>query len=358
MHSYTILRGGAIMENQVSIPFWLHSNIAVDKNQINVILLAHVQAPRGRVNLKQLQCSETERFSIEEFNEIYQGIVNAGYYIQAVYYNELDFITDYTEHSEKFRNCLIYNLARNGLGDNKKTIIPAFCELVGLPYTSSSSLSCALCRNKYYFTTLLHAHHIPVPQSWMLTSQGTWLEDAPTDGIQVICKPCAESASQGVNENGIFTSASHIFKRYTGTSCIVQEYINGPECEVPVFKIGDTVKVLSPVGIDLNGKNILDEQASASNQYEFYHLGDTQNATTINKIQSYAEKAFRLMQMDVYGRIDFRISPNGVPYIFDISTTPYTTKHSSFAFAFKRLGLAYSDIYQSVIAVALLRSQK
>lgn len=107
------------MENQVSIPFWLHSNIAVDKNQINVILLAHVQAPRGRVNLKQLQCSETERFSIEEFNEIYQGIVNAGYYIQAVYYNELDFITDYTEHSEKFRNCLIYNLARNGLGDKR-----------------------------------------------------------------------------------------------------------------------------------------------------------------------------------------------------------------------------------------------
>lgn len=346
------------MENQSFIPFWLHNNITSAKKNINIILLAHVQEPRGHINQKQLQCSETERFSIEEFNDIYQGIVNAGYYIQAVYYNELDFITDYTEHPKKFQNCLIYNLARNGLGDNKKTIIPAFCELVGLNYTSSSSLSCALCRNKYYFTTLLHKHNIPVPKTWMFTNKGTWLGDAPVDGTQVICKPRSESASQGVNETGIFSFASNEFKHIKGTQCIVQEYINGPECEVPVFKVGDTVKALSPVGIDLKGSKILDEQASAANQYGFYHLGDTQTLTSINTIQIYAEKAFQLMQMDVYGRVDFRISPNGVPYIFDISTTPYTTKHSSFAFAFERLGLTYSDIYQAVITAALQRSQK
>ena len=61
------------------------------------------------------------------------------------------------------------------------------------------------------------------------------------------------------------------------------------------------------------------------------------------------------MQMDVYGRIDFRIAADGTPYIFDVSTTPYTTKHSSFAFAFERLGLSYSEIYQAIIFAALQR---
>lgn len=345
------------MEHLARTPFWAHNNMVIDKNQLSIVLLAHVQKPRGYINLKQLQCSETERFSIQEFSEIYQGIVNAGYYVQTVYYNELDFISDFVEYPQKFQNCLIYNLVRNGLGDNKKTIIPAFCELVGLNYTSSASLSCALCRNKYYFTTLLFAHNIPVPKSWLLNDKGKWIGGAPSNGTHVICKPCSESASQGINETSIFSAAPDMFTRFKGTPCIVQEYINGEECEVPIFKFGKNVKVLLPIGIDLKGKKILDEQSSAKNQYGFYLLGKTQPPNTISTIQSYAEKAFRLMQMDVYGRIDFRISSNGIPYIFDISTTPYTTKHSSFAFAFERLGFSYSDIYRAVISAALQRSQ-
>lgn len=75
--------------------FWW-KNSGIDKAQLSIVLLAHVQQPRGHINQAQLQCSETERFSIEEFNEIYQGIVNAGYYIQAVYYNEfINYILSY-----------------------------------------------------------------------------------------------------------------------------------------------------------------------------------------------------------------------------------------------------------------------
>lgn len=343
------------MDRQPFTLSWVRNETTINKNDLNIILLAHVQEPRGYMNPRQLQCSETERFSVKEFSEIYRGIVNAGYYIQSVYYNELDFIVDFVKHQEKFQNCLIYNLVRNGLGDNKKTIIPAFCELVGLCYTSSASLSCALCRNKYYFSTLLQTHNISVPKSWLLTAEGVWLKDAPPNGSLVICKPCSESASQGVDEAGVFSVATGAFERYEGLQCIVQEFIEGEECEVPVFKVKDTIKALPPVGIDLKANIVMSEQVSADNQYGFYDLGDTQSETTLSRIETYAEQAFRLMQMDVYGRIDFRISSCGVPYIFDISTTPYTTKHSSFAFAFKQLGLTYSDIYDAIISAALQR---
>lgn len=316
---------------------------------INIILIAHVESPRGHLNTNQIQCDVTERFSVEEFHEIYQGIVSAGFYIQSVYFNELDFISEYIEHSNRFANCLVYNLARNGLGDNKKTIIPAFCELNGIPYTTSSSLTCALCRNKYYFSTLLHAHGIPVPQSWFLSNDGNWLNGFPLPDERIICKPASESASQGITEQSIFVASDSKFKTLKSENYIIQSYIEGEECEVPIFKINNSIKVLPPIGIELRGKQILDENTSKRYNYDFYMLNDTQSANTISRIKHYAEKAFTLLQMNVYGRVDFRIDKNGNPYIFDISTTPYTTLHSSISFAFNQLGYSYPDIYKAII---------
>lgn len=343
------------MNNEL-YPFWNDERVLNYTNIINVILLAHVQQPRGYRNPAQLQCSETELFSIEEFNEIYQGIVSAGYYIQAVYFNELDFVSEYIEHPERFSNCLIYNLARNGLGDNKKTIIPAFCELVGLKYSTTSSLPCAMCRNKYYFSTLLQAHNIPVPQSWLLSDTGVWLNGMPDDGTYVICKPSSESASQGINTANIFPASESAFKKIPAAEYIVQSYIEGEECEVPVFKVNKSIIVLPPVGIDLHGNKILDEKASATNYYEFYSLENTHSKSTIEKIKLLAQKTFKLLRMDVYGRVDFRIDSLGNPYVFDVSTTPYTTMHSSFAFAFEQLGYTYNDIYKAIISSAILNS--
>jgi D-alanine-D-alanine ligase len=335
--------------------FWEHPQVTISSTLLNVVLIAHVREPRGYINNTQLQCSEIERFSIDEFNEIYQGIVAAGYFVQAIFFNEIDFINSYIEHPEDYKSSLIYTLARNGLGDNKKTIIPSFCELLGLKYTTSPSLSCALARNKYYFSTIFNAHNVPVPKSWLHTDMGTWLNGAPDNGTKVICKPASESASQGITESKIITASPDLDTKLYNKSYIVQEYIEGSECEVPVFKFGNTIHVFPPIGIDLKGKNILDEAASDNNQYDFYPLEKYFSLDTVTTIQKITERAFRLLQMDVYGRIDFRITKNGQPYIFDVSTTPYTTKHSSFAYAFKQLGFEYEDIYRAVISAAIIR---
>ena len=335
--------------------FWTQTFVPISQAMLNVVLIAHVREPRGHMNATQLQCSETERFSIDEFNEIYQGIVEAGYFVQAVYFNEIDFINDCIEHPDRYKNSLVYTLARNGLGDNKKTIIPSFCELLNLRYTTSPSLSCALARNKYYFSKLFNAHDLPAPKSWLYTDKGTWINGAPKRGTKIIYKPASESASQGVNESSIITASTELDSNLLGKGYIVQEYIEGYECEVPVFKVGNVVHVFPPIGIDLRGKSILDEEASEHNHYDFYQLDKRFSSDVIAHIQSIAERAFRLLQMDVYGRIDFRITPNGQPFIFDVSTTPYTTKHSSFAYVFDQLGFEYCDIYRAIISAALMR---
>lgn len=334
--------------------FWSNKKIENIKRSLNIVLVAHVHSPRGKSNPYQLQCSATERFSVDEFNEIYQGIVAAGFFVKEVYFNELDFISDYIKSPSNYSNVLIYNLSRNGLKNDKKTIIPSFCELVGLKYTTSNAFTCSLCRNKYYFSVLLNSNGIPTPKSWLYDSTGHWIPSKPRKNVTLICKPNSESASQGVDKNSVIQIGENSNSQNIPKNTIVQEYINGIECEVPIFKINGKAVALSPVGIDLKGENIIDEKISESYNYEFYDLKNRQSQETITKIMNFAEKAFYALQMNVYGRIDFRVDKDGNPFVFDISTTPYTIKHSSFAFSFNKMGLKYSDIYNAIITSALL----
>lgn len=331
--------------------FFTSHEMRISKESIKIILVAHVFEPRGKVNEQQIQCSRLEWFSIEEFNEIYQGIVNAGYFISYTFFNELDLINKYFQDPSQFEDSVIFNLARNGIGNNKKAVLPAFCELVGLCYTSSSSFSCSLCRNKYYFSTLLEAHNVPVPKTWLQMDDGKWMNTSPPNDTIVIYKPCSESASQGItSKNVIKYSGQEIYKN--GNS-LVQEYIAGYECEVPIVELDHCLYTLPPVIIDLKNNTIMDEYTSDNYSYGFLDASCILQPNTILLIEKYAEKAFRLLDMRNYGRIDFRINQNNEPYIFDVSTMPYTIKHSSFAFAFKKIGLNYCDIYSSIITAAI-----
>lgn len=323
---------------------------------INIVIIAHVYEPRGHRNNSQLQCSDAERFSIEEFNEIYHGIINAGYYVQRVFFNEIDLIEDFLRQPSCYENSIIYNLARNGYGDNKKTLIPAFCELTGLRYSTSSSLSCALCRNKYYFSSLLSAAGIPVPKTRKVDDLITQSQDESLLYDMVIAKPCSESASQDIHENNIFKFSFEGIKPYSGKDYVIQEYIDGIECEVPIIAFSDNVIALQPIGIQLGEKCIMDEDTSHNYKYSFFSLTKLYSKEKINEIMNYAVRAFHTLGMEIYGRIDFRIAQDGTPYIFDVSTTPYTIKHSSFAYAFELLGLDYPSVYEAIIVAAHTRN--
>lgn len=330
--------------------FWSEAEKAVDKSALNIVLLAHVLGPRGYTNVNQIQCSEHERFSVKEFDEIYRGIVNAGFYISNVYFNELDFVQSFSADKSSHKNDLIYNLTRNGVGNDKKVIVPAFCDLINLKYTSSSAFSCSLCRNKYLFSKILEINNLPVPRTWLKRGDNSWLNGVPPEGLMVIAKPCSESASQGISECSVFN-----FSKNNPILCkevLIQEYIEGYECEIPIIKLKNEIYTFPPVIIDLGQNSIMDEYISNNYKYSFIEGTELLSQSSLEQIQYYAEKAFSVLNMRNYGRIDFRVKSNGEAYIFDVSTTPYTTRHSSFAFSFEKLDLAYEDIYKAIITAA------
>ena len=321
-------------------------------DSLDIVLVAHVVGPRGYDNILQRNCSETEQFTVQEFNEIYRGVVDAGFYMRKVFFSEIDFIKDFIGNLEEYSSTVVFNLCRNGTGMNKKAVVPAICDLLGTVFTSSDSGSCALARNKSLYTTFLSASGISCPISGIYSEE---LSNKIANNTKVICKPVDGSASQGISYKNIisFGEALALYDE----SVLIQEYIDGYECEVPIFCSDGKCFAMPPVGISFEEESligILTYESSMNSNYGFYNLNDILPSKICEKIMKDAEKSFDLLGLETYGRIDFRIDRNTHQhYLMDVSTTPYITKHSSFAFAMKEAKRDYSEIFRLIISAAL-----
>lgn len=335
----------------------------VKQNIEKIILVANVRNKKPlNNNFIFNEADISEQFSEEEYHQIIQGIKLSGFNLNLIYYNEIDLIKDIINKKIETNNTLIYNLIRNGHIYSRKCLMPAFLEFINLPYTCSNSLTVSLCRNKYYVMKLLQSHDIRVPETYLYKNNN---EILPNIKFPIIIKDIMGAASTGMSNDSIVFRNKEFNKKITlarskmNENLVLQQFIEGMECEVPVFIYKDDIIVMEPVGIGIEGKkhannSILTYECSYNYDYDFFPLENEISKEILNEIKQLALKATKLLKIKNYGRIDFRISKEGTPYIIDISTTPYTTIHSSFAFAFKSNGLPYEKIYQSIIVNSYL----
>ena len=132
----------------------------------------------------------------------------------------------------------------------------------------------------------------------------------------------------------------------------VQEFIAGFEIEVPVFDAGNP-QTLAVIGIELNGRRNLAEQILTYNQvfsdsYGFYNFAD-ENAAIANEAMAIARKAFSGLGLSGIGRIDFRITADGRPFIMEANCKPHVTRHSGFMHALQTVGCSGSDFAKFLV---------
>lgn len=304
----------------------------------------------------------TEYFTEDEYNQMLIAIREKGYDV-SVFFNEDEFIkyiinNGLGKFSDRF---VVFNLARNGTGLCKKSLIPSFCDVYNLPTTGSNAYMTCLGRHKYHYNSILRNNGIRAVNSWLYTSNG-WLNGIePPIGSKVIAKPTYESASRGVRENSVFSyepaSIQKIKLLYNEfeQDIIVQNFIEGFEVQVPLL-IGEFPIALNPVSITINGspdlgQKIITYDLAFSEEYDFTDYASINKELSQNLMDESIKTALCL-GMENYGRVDFRIDSSGNYYITDISTHPYLIKHSAFSFAFKQMGFSYSDIFACIIEAA------
>lgn len=324
----------------------------------DVYIVADLQMRTTKINPSHIaHADENEFFSRTEFAEIASAIFYC-FGFAKVFYSELEFIKYILEGNLDCNECIVYNFARDGRANGKKSLLPAFCDLLNIRYTGSDAFVISLLRNKYIYTEFLEKNGIYVPKSKIFSQSNDFSQLEKTFLYhRVIAKNRYESASIGLNTDNVFLfdqnsyfTLSALLQNMSTDSLLVQEYIDGIECEVLVLQYKGIYYALDPVKIVFKtDHNFIDGDTSNQYNYEFEILKSPLNST----IQEIAKKAAILLGIRDYARFDFRIKDN-IPYLFDIAGTPYTIYHSSIAYLFtKYYHFPYEYIYKVIVACML-----
>lgn len=316
-------------------------------SKTNLFLVANLQKQTKKMSYYTIEhASDSEFFSLSEFEEIASALLKTGLCIN-VFYTEIDFfeyILKYYPNLSK-ETLLVYNLARDGRKEGKKSLIPSFCDYFGIDYTGSNALTVSLCRNKFIWGAIANYFNISTPKT-VCIKDGEVLGE-PFEVQKYIRKEISESSSINLTNDSIIDNFE--WNNIENKDFLVQEYISGVEVEVPFFNIKGEYLILDPVKI-VYSSEILTSELSDNNSYSFELLENQQICAELKKA---TKKLAKYLGITTYGRVDFRIKSDGSYFVFDIATMPYTTDHSSFNFGFEHYGLTMTDLHKLVILSSL-----
>lgn len=312
--------------------------------------------------------NHAQHYTQVQADEIIRSFQSTGMHVLS-YFSEEEFIRaaldgSIERHAKRLR--LVFSAAEGGTGAGRRALVPAFCNLIGLPICNSGPHGCSVARHKFHANAILNSVGLRVPSAWLCTPRGEWIAGRkPPLGTKVIVKPTYESMAIGVNESSVqtvdesFDEFATVKAQAFRQSASIQEFISGYEVGVPIIEI-DRVCALPVVGFKLaestrfGGRPRTFEDENLSGQLGHF-LFDVVPVEQYRKIQRDAVTAFSSLEMAGMGRIDMRIDEDGRCWIFDTNESPPPLHKTAYAFALSKLGFDTNDMLALWSAVTLYR---
>lgn len=234
-------------------------------------------------------------------------------------------------------------------GENGK--LQAYFDINGVRYTGSGYLGSALAMDKALTKALLRDAGVPVAES-VTVHKGDKSAKMPT--FPCVVKPCSGGSSVGttiVKGPEEYDAALQIAFRYED-SVLAESFIAGRELTVGV----------------LDGKAMpVTEIIPKSGFYDYknkYQPGMTDEpcpapitAAETAEIQALAEKVYKTLRLQAYGRVDFILGEDGVFYCLEANTLPGMTPTSLIPRMGRAMGLDYGPLCQALIDASMKKYQ-
>ena len=230
-------------------------------------------------------------------------------------------------------------------GENGK--IQALLDVYGIRYTGSGYLGSALAMDKSLTKTLLHEAGVPVPIG--ITVHKGETPYAVPGTFPCVVKPCSGGSSVGttiVHSRKEYAAALELAFRYED-SVIVEGFITGRELTVGVID-GKAMPVIEI--IPKNGFYDYKNKYQPGLTLELCPAPITSEET--EKIQRLAEKVYRVLRLEAYGRVDFILDSNGVFWCLEANTLPGMTPTSLVPQMGVAMGMDYGELCERLLEVS------
>ena len=245
-------------------------------------------------------------------------------------------------------------LALHGLGGEDGTV-QGLLEIMNIPYTGSGVCASAVGMDKGLTRVVLQSMGIPVPAGRTLQASQTLHHPPANLGWPVVVKPCMEGSSIGVsivkNLSGWKRALTKAFVH--GQQIVVEKYIPGREVAVGVLDkmIFPGVEVIAPGGFyDFKAK-----YGKAATRY----LCPAPITSRLERLlREHSIQAYQALGCRGAARVDFRIHPNGRPYVLELNTIPGMTERSLLPMAAAQQGMTYDDLVEAMLQAALPKPRR
>ena len=251
--------------------------------------------------------------------------------------NLISYLNDNKENID-----IIFNALHGSWGEDGK--IQGLFEYFSIPYTHSGVSSSALGMNKFLSKNIFLNNNIVVPKGRIFINKNLNIKEEFERPY--IIKPINEGSSVGINLIKKNTDIN-IFLKNKYLDHLMEEYIPGIDLTVGLM----SGKVIGMLEI-MTEKEIYDYEFKYNNSNTKYIIPKNLNSELKKEIDTYSEKAFKLLNCKGIARVDFRInlkSENNKVFLLEINTQPGLTKNSLFPKIAKNAGLEFPDLVEWII---------
>jgi D-alanine-D-alanine ligase len=271
---------------------------------------------------------------------------------------------------EKIRPDVVFNLFEGTAEQSSsEAYVAGILEWLRVPFTGCPSQSMVLARDKPLAKHLFLGAGLP-------TADFRVIEQLPVSDLPsawpVIVKPAREDASVGLDHKSVVTDQGQLAERVAfllgkyGPPVLVEQYIPGREFNVGILESPD-LQVLPIAEIAFAAERagtwpIVTYEAK-------WAPGSSDDIATPPRcpadvspdlkdlLGDLARRAFRLLGCRDYARVDFRVNPEGKPFILEVNPNPDFNPSAGLSGAIVAAGLTHSQVTLQFVDNALARTR-
>ncbi|MDH3473611.1 MAG: hypothetical protein OEM59_07955 [Rhodospirillales bacterium] len=248
--------------------------------------------------------------------------------------------------------------------------LPAYLELLGVPYTGAPPAAMVLCFDKAIVRLVAESLGVPVPREAYIPADMPL--DALPDLLPALIKPNAADGSVGITKDAVVRTHHEALDylgllRATlpGRDALMQEFLPGAEYGVGLIGNPETaLRMLPPLEVDYSklpsglnpilsfeSKAVPDSPYWTEIKFKRAHLTPELEA----RLEAWAKTLYKRLGLRDYGRFDFRVAADGEPKLMEVNPNPAWANDGKLAFMAGFAGIEYRDMLRLVLEAAIER---
>ena len=248
--------------------------------------------------------------------------------------------------------------------------VASFLELMQIPYTGCHPRGMMLARDKALSKKLLAYHHLTVPK-FAVFPRGRRVYRPKSLEFPLIVKSLVDEASLGISQASIVDNDEKLRERVAfihqrnGSDAIAEQFVDGREFYVgmlgnqrlqvlPVWEL--VFENMPPGAVSIATAAVKHDPDYQRRRGIYQQRAQDLDGTLQEYIVRTSRRIARILDLDGYCRIDFRLAPDGKLYFLEANPNPEIARSEEFASAAEEAGKTYPQLIQKIVDLGLQRA--